>query len=232
MMQFDSIAEKRMNTSTALSPTAMVDSDHPSVLAFAQSAAAGASDDRERAVKLYYAVRDGFRYDPYQLNFSVDGLKASRVLSLGYGWCVTKAALLAAACRALGVPARVGYADVRNHLSTARMREMMGTDIFYYHGYTAIQLGGHWVKATPAFNVELCRKAGLHTLEFDGTADSIYHPFDLAGRQHMEYLAFRGEFDDIPRDELVQAMTTHYARLPGLAGADWDDDVAAEAARA
>lgn len=215
-----------------LRPTTMVDSDHPSVVAFAESAAAGVSDDRDRAVRLYLAVRDGFRYDPYKLDLSVDGLKASRVLVDGSGWCVTKSALLAAACRALGVPARVGFADVRNHLSTARLREMMGTDIFYYHGYTAIHLDGRWLKATPAFNVELCRKVGLHTLEFDGTADSIYHPFDLVGRRHMEYLNFRGEFDDIPRDDLLQVLGEHYPRLPGLDSASWDDDVAAEAAKA
>ena len=212
-------------------PATMVDSDHPEVVAFAKSATAGAVGDRERAVQLYYAVRDGFRYDPYKLDLSVGGLKGSRVLADGFGWCVSKASLLAAACRAIGLPARVGLADVRNHLTTARLREAMGTDIFYCHGYTAILLDGHWLKATPAFNVELCRKLGLHTLEFDGSADSIYHPFDLSGQRHMEYVRFRGEYDDIPRDELLQVFAEHYPRLPRLDTANWDDDVAAEGAR-
>jgi len=97
--------------------------------------------------------------------------------------------LLAAACRVVGIPARVGLADVRNHLSTARLREKMGTDVFYRHGYTALHLNGQWVKATPAFNIELCEKLRLQPLDFDGTADSIYHPFDLQGQRHMEYLA-------------------------------------------
>src|SRR5438105_5824270 len=169
----------------ALKPTPFMNADDPAVLAFARSATAEAGDERERAVALYYTVRDGFRYDPYKIDLSVDGLKASRVLSDGFGWCVPKAALLAAACRAVGIAARVGLADVRNHLSTARLREAMGTDMFYGHGYTAIRVDGRWVKATPAFNVELCRRMGLHSLEFDGTADSIYHPFDLSGRRHM-----------------------------------------------
>ena len=212
-------------------PTTMVDSAHPAVVAFAQAAVAGAADQRERAVKLYYAVRDGFRYDPYKVDLSVGGLKASRVLADGFGWCVPKSALLAAACRAVGVPARVGFADVRNHLSTVRLREMMGTDMFYRHGYTAIHLEGRWLKATPAFNVELCRKMGLHTLEFDGTADSIYHPFDLAGARHMEYVAFHGEFDDIPRDDLLRVFAEHYPHLRRLDGSSWDDDVASEAAK-
>lgn len=212
-------------------PATMVDSDHPDVVAFAKAATAGAVGERERAVKLYYAVRDGFRYDPYKLDLSIGGLKGSRVLADGFGWCVSKASLLAAACRAIGLPARVGLADVRNHLTTARLREAMGTDIFYCHGYTAILLDGRWLKATPAFNVELCRKLGLHTLEFDGSADSIYHPFDLSGQRHMEYVRFRGEYDDIPREELLQVFAEHYPRLPRLDTANWDDDVAAEPVR-
>lgn len=213
--------------SLALAAADMVDADHPAVIAFAQ-AVAGTGDPRERAVRLYYAVRDGFRYDPYKVDLSVDGLKASRVLADGHGWCVPKAVLLAAACRAVGVPARVGFADVRNHLSTARLREVMGTDMFHHHGYTAIHLDGQWLKATPAFNVELCHKLGLHTLEFDGTADSIYHAFDLAGNRHMEYVKYHGEYDEVPRDDLLQVFATHYARLTRLDDASWDDDVTAE----
>lgn len=213
----------------ALQASEMVDADHPAVIAFANEAA-GSGDERERAVRLYYAVRDGFRYDPYKVDLSVDGLKASRVIADGHGWCVPKAVLLAAACRAIGLPARLGLADVKNHLSTARLREAMGTDMFYRHGYTAIHLGGRWLKATPAFNVALCHKLGLHTLEFDGTADSIYHPFDLAGNPHMEYVNFHGEFDEVPRDDLLQVFVEHYPRLPRLDTASWDDDVGAEVA--
>lgn len=215
--------------SSALQATTMVDADHPAVIAFAQQAAAGAADDRERAARLYLAVRDGFRYDPYRIDLSEAGLKGSHVLAQGFGWCVPKAVLLAAACRAVGVPARVGLADVRNHLSTERLRAAMGTDMFYCHGYTAIHLGGRWLKATPAFNVELCHKLGLHTLEFDGSADSIYHPYDLAGQRHMEYVALRGEFDDIPREMLLGVFAEHYPKLPRLDSASWDADVAAEA---
>ena len=214
----------------ALRSTSYLDADHPAVRAFALTVTAKSGCDRARAVDLYYAVRDGFRYDPYKIDLSVDGLKASRVLSDGFGWCVPKAILLAAACRAVGVPARVGLADVRNHLSTARLRETMGSDMFYRHGYTAIHVDGRWVKATPAFNVELCRKMGLHTLEFDGYEDSIYHPYDLEGRRHMEYVTFHGEFDDFPREDLLETFARHYPNLPRLDNANWDEDVDAESA--
>ena len=195
----------------SLQPTALIDSDHPAVAEFAARHGAGGGD-RERAVALYYAVRDGFRYDPYRIDLSPAGMKASAVLARGHGWCVPKATLLAAACRAIGIPARVGFADVRNHLSTERMRQVMQTDVFYWHGYTEIGIDGAWLKATPAFNLELCERFDLLPLEFDGRADSLYHPFDRHGHRHMEYVAQRGSFDDVPLAEMVADFARLYPR--------------------
>jgi len=189
-------------TPAAYAPTALIDSDHSAVLAFARQHAQG-SNPRERAVSLYLAVRDGFRYDPYRIDLSPHGMRASTVLAQGYGWCVPKAVLLVAACRAEGIAARLGFADVRNHLSTERMRESMKTDLFIWHGYADIWLDGQWVKATPAFNLSLCERFGLLPLEFDGRSDSIYHPFDSAGNRHMEYVQQRGAFDDLPLAQIV-----------------------------
>ncbi len=195
-----------------LTPTFFVDSDHPAVMDFA-SRHAGTGDDTARAVRLFYAVRDGFRYDPYQIDLSPAGMRASTVIAKGYGWCVPKAALLAAACRAAGIPARLGYADVRNHLSTERMRRTMQTDVFYWHGYTEIWLDGAWRKATPAFNLELCEKFGLLPLDFNGVDDSLYHPFDRRGQRHMEYILQRGAFDDMPLERILEDFARFY---PGM----------------
>jgi transglutaminase-like putative cysteine protease len=212
-----------------LAPTPSLDSDHPAVAEFAAKRAGSARDPVERAVRLFYAVRDGIRYDPYDVEISAEALRASNVLRARRGWCTSKAVVLAAACRALGIPARLGFADVRNHLSTARMRAAMQSDVFYWHGYTSLELEGRWVKATPAFNVELCQKFRLLPLEFDGREDSIYHPFDLEGRRHMEYLAQRGEFADVPLDAMLRSFRALY---PGsklsIAGADFERDVEAE----
>ena len=217
-----------------LKPTAMIDSDHPAVRVFAMQHGLG-NGNRERAIALYYAVRDGFRYDPYRIDLSPSGMSASTVLSTGYGWCVNKATLLAAACRVIGIPARLGFADVRNHLSTERMRKSMQTDIFAWHGYTDLWLDGAWRKATPAFNIELCEKFGLLPLEFDGIGDSIYHPFDRAGNRHMEYVRQRGTFNDLPLAEIVATFSEIYANpvagnnlASGLQGGDFLDDVAME----
>jgi transglutaminase-like putative cysteine protease len=113
-------------------------------------------------------------------------------------------------CRAAGIPARLGYADVRNHLSTERLRQTMQTDVFIWHGYADLWLDGRWVKATPAFNIELCTKFGLLPLDFDGRSDSIYHPFDKAGNRHMEYVQQRGTFDDMPLGQITADFNVVY----------------------
>ena len=212
-----------------LAATALIDADHLAVVDFAQRHAQGATD-RERAVALYGAVRDGFRYDPYRVNLSAAGMKASAVIATGHGWCVTKAALLAAAARAAGIPARVGYADVRNHLSTERLRQTMQTDLFIWHGYTELWLDGAWVKATPAFNIELCERFGLLPLEFDGVNDSLYHPFDRAGQRHMEYVRQHGAFDDMPLARIVADFAATYPAFGAgvLPAASFDADVVRE----
>jgi transglutaminase-like putative cysteine protease len=194
-------------------PTPFVDSAAPDVVAFARAAAAGETDPRRRAIALYYAVRDGVTYTPYCDFQSPDTYRASAVLARRAGFCVGKAALLAATARAEGIPARLRFADVRNHLCTPRLRALMGGDVFYYHGYVELELDGRWVKATPAFDLPLCERFGVLPLEFDGREDSIFHPFDEDERRHMEYLRDRGSHADVPVAEIMQAFREAYPAL-------------------
>jgi len=169
-----------------LEPSEFVDSGAPAVVAFARRVTGGETDEVRRAVRLYHAVRDEIAYTPYCDFRSPDTYRASATLARGSGFCVAKAGLLAAAARAAGIPARVGFADVRNHLATPRLRRLMGTDVFYYHGYTELHLGGRWVKATPAFDRGLCERFGVPALDFDGLRDSLFQPYDAAGRRAVE----------------------------------------------
>jgi transglutaminase-like putative cysteine protease len=202
-----------VSTDPYLQATHYLDAEHPAIRAFGADAVAGITDSIEAAVRLYYAVRDGLRYDPYSVELSPDGLVASNVLARGRGYCVAKAGVLAATARAIGIPSRLGFADVRNHLATPRLLEMMGTDVFYYHGYTELHLEDRWVKATPAFNVQLCERFGVEPLEFDGRNDSVFHSYDTGGRRHMEYVNDRGTRDDMPIEELREAMAKFYPRM-------------------
>lgn len=200
-------------TAACLEPAEYVDSGAPDIVAFARKVCEGAPDPITRAVRLYYAVRDGVVYTPYVDFKSPETFRASACLARGSGFCVAKAALLAAAARASGIPARVGFADVRNHLTTPRLRRLMGTDLFYYHGYTELYLDGKWVKATPAFDRGLCEKFGVRPLEFDGREDSLFHPHDVSGRRHMEYVRDRGPAVDVPVADILETFNRCYPKL-------------------
>lgn len=212
-----------------LAATPFIDSDNDAVRALARDAAGDETDAKAKAIRLYYAVRDRFLYDPYAIEMSLEGMRASGVVARGRGFCVNKALLLCAVARAEGIPARLGLADVKNHLATERLTRMMGTDIFYYHGYAELFLNGRWVKATPAFNLALCEKFRVLPLEFDGETDSIFHPFDADDRRHMEYVADRGSFADMPFEEWRAAMLKYYPVMM-KDGAERQGDFAAEAA--
>jgi len=193
-----------------LRPTEFIDSTSPAVRAFAEKAVQGASTPVEKAVRLYYAVRDGIYYDPYRIEMTREAFRASVILSKGYGFCVAKAIVLAAACRAQGIPARLHFADVRNHLTTERLKRIMKTDIFHYHGYNDLCPEGRWVKVTPTFNKLLCERFKVRALEFDGGNDAVFHPFDMEGRRHMEYIVDHGSFADVPYEKIIEIFATCY----------------------
>jgi len=204
-----------------LQPTRFIDSDSPEVIAFARSTTDHVATDIERGVKLYYAVRDMIHYSPYGISFDPERYKASWVLRVKIGFCIQKTILLAAAARVVGIPSRLGFADVRNHLATERLKKLMRTDRFIFHGYTELYLNDKWVKATPAFNLTLCKRFKVKPLEFDGCSDSIFHPFDRAGNKHMEYIHHHGQFDDFPLEKMIQAFKEGYPHLYKEDGLGW-----------
>lgn len=201
-----------------LAPAEYVDSDHDDVRAFARATVGASATPEEKARRLYTAVRDGIRYNPYTDYADLGTYRASSVLAAGNGYCVGKAALYAAAARSAGLPARLGFADVRNHLATRRLLESVGTDVFGWHGYVEVLLQGRWVKVTPTFNASLCGKLGVPVLEFDGLADALLQPADAGGRRFMEYLTDHGIFHDVPAKFLVGEMARLYPRLCGRGG--------------
>lgn len=199
-----------------LRPTRFVDFDHPRVRDFVAEATGDATDPTTRAVRLYYAVRDRVRYDPYSASLEPAALSASAALERGRAFCVPKAILYAATLRAVGVPARLGFADVTNHLSPGGLVEKLRTHVFVFHGYVVLELEGRTLKATPAFDARLCAVVGVEPLEFDGRSDAMLQPFDKEGRAFLEYLVDRGVHDDLPFDELVAAWKEAYPHFFGL----------------
>jgi transglutaminase-like putative cysteine protease len=196
-----------------LEPGELMDSQHPDILAYAEPFARACAGPRETAVALYYAIRDRYRYDPYAVNLDRTYMKASAFLHRERGYCIEKANLLGACARALGIPARLGFGDVRNHIGTEKLERRLGTNLMVFHGYTELWLDGRWVKATPAFNRELCEMLGVEPLEFDGRSDSVFQACDPGGTTFMVYERDRGTYAEWPVEEFEAALREHYGHL-------------------
>ncbi|GAC1327753.1 MAG: transglutaminase family protein [Beijerinckiaceae bacterium] len=196
-----------------LEPADYVDSDRAEIERYAETVVGSNDDSHDTVRALYRSVRDDIRYDPYVDYRDPETFRASSVLAAERGYCVGKAALYAALCRVRGIPARLGFADVKNHLATPKLIEAMGTDLFAWHGYAEVHIDGAWLKATPTFNASLCAKLGVQPLDFDGRSDALLHPFDAGGREFMAYVETHGTFHDVPVTFLMREMARLY---PGM----------------
>ncbi|MFN8323040.1 MAG: transglutaminase family protein [Chitinophagales bacterium] len=200
------------NSDIYLRSTSFIDSNNPSVIAYAHAKTSADKTDRQKVVDLYLAVRDEILYDPYHLILIPEEISASLTLQRGRGYCIEKSLLLAALGRIHNIPSRLGFSIVQNHLSTRKFVEMLRTDKFVFHGYNEFWVDGKWVKCTPAFNKSLCEKFGTNALYFDGEHDSIFQEYN-GGKKYMNYLHEYGTFDDFPFELFVQELKVHYPHL-------------------
>ena len=195
-----------------LTPTHIIDSDHPTLREYAMRTVGSSLDPIDRATKLFRAVRDDIRYDPYSPFYLPEHYQASWVFQRGRSFCVPKASLLCALGRVCGIPSRVGFATVRNHLATQQLLDFMGSDLFVYHGFVEFYLERKWIKATPAFNRELCWRHGVDPLEFNGREDALFQPFNLRNEKFMDYLEYTGTYADIPVSAIVEGWEEAYGK--------------------
>ncbi len=200
----------RQNT---LKATEFLDSDSDTVRDFTQKIVGSEDDPVQQAIKLFYFVRDKIRYDVYGIDMTRLGLKASSIIKNRAGFCIHKSIVFAAACRSLGIPSRLAFSDVRNHISTPALKALVGGDVFHYHAYAEVYLKGRWVKATPVFNLMLCYLFGIAPLDFDGVNDATLQPFDSEGNKSLEFIEFHGSFDDVPYAQCISALKQHHPRL-------------------
>lgn len=166
--------------------------------------------DIQKAVKLYYHIRDDIRYDPYLPFYRPEHYRSSGVINSKKGFCIHKAGLLCAAARAAGIPSRIGFATVRNHIATRQLLQYLGSGTIAPHGYAELWLDGRWIKSTPAFNAGLCRHFRVAPLDFNGVYDSIMQEHNSDNARFMEYIAYHGEFQDIPIDFILDIMRRTY----------------------
>ena len=204
-------ADKRMSElDTYLQATPLMDADHPEIVAYAKTITQGSVSDQQRAIRIYYAIRDNWRYNPYHISLNAEALQASHILRKRDGHCLDKAILMIACLRAVGIPARLCLAKVRNHIAVERIEEAFGTDELVPHGFVDVYLNSRWVKATPAFNRQLCEKLNVAPLDWDGATDSMFQEHDREGGTFMEYLEHYGHFPGVPAARIRELLVAHY----------------------
>jgi transglutaminase-like putative cysteine protease len=197
-----------------IAATEFLDSTSEPVRRLATQAVGSAEiSPRDAAVKVYYAVRDGLRYEVYGADLSRNGLRASTTIERGSGLCIHKSIVYAAVMRALGIPSRLVFADVRNHMASPQLRMHAGGDVFHYHCMVSVHLDGTWLRATPVFSRNLCRLFGMQPLEFDGRQASVHHSYNVSEGTQMEFIREHGEFDDLPYDRVLNGLRQAH---PGL----------------
>jgi transglutaminase-like putative cysteine protease len=199
------------NKDEYLKSTYFIDCNNPIILEIVKKLKNN-SNNIENAQRIFYFTRDQILYNPYE-SFTSRRVKykASNIAKAGKGWCVQKASVLAALARAIKIPSRLHFADIRNHQITDKLLEVMQTDIFVFHGYTELFLNGKWVKATPAFNIELCEKFNYRPVEFDGIHDAILPTKTIDGEKHIEYIRDRGIYSDFPFKKMFKVLHEYYS---------------------
>lgn len=195
--------------------------EHPLIQAYVSERTKELGDLPSKAAAIYYAVRDDFPYYPYRISLVKEQLRAHVLLERKMGHCLEKSVLLCACLRALGIPSRIGLAKVTNHIGTARLEEILMSNVLVPHGYVDFLLGDTWIKLTPAFNAELCNKLNVDPLSFSATHDSIFQEYRKTGDKFMEYIDDYGSFQDLPFDRIVELLHQHY---PHVFDAEAPDD--------
>ena len=200
-----------MQMNSSLASTEVIESDHPQILELARNIVGPAQSTFDRARQLFYFVRETVKYDPFSPFFLKDHYRTTSILERGKGYCVQKAVVLVSLARSLGIPAQLVFADIRNYKASSRMVRLMGTNLFVYHGYVRLELGGKWVKVTPTFEQKLCEENGYPVVEFDGENDAVFPSLHGSGGKFVEYVTHHGNFDDVPLDLILQAWEETYS---------------------
>lgn len=190
--------------------TFVIDWDAAPVKEKAQSLTKGQKDEIEKAKALFYSVRDQIKYNAYLPmlpdQFTRENHKASATLERGEGYCVQKAVLLTALARAVDIPARLGFADIRNHYLPEEIAKFTKDNVLPYHGYCELYLEGKWIKATPAFDLKTFQEHQVIPVEFDGRNDAVFHRYNREGKVHIEYIRDHGYREDLPWDEFSKGF--------------------------
>jgi len=195
-----------------LQPTEFLDFNRDRVKNKAHVITNALKTDKEKMIALFYWTRDNIKYNMYTYNPRIKAnLKASVTLRRRNGFCMSKAVLLSALARAVGIPARIRMVDIINHKISPKIVDLMKTSVFHCHGISEVLINGNWLKLTPVFDKNTALRAGFVPLiEFDGRHDALFETHDEHGNLFVEYVKDYGTFSELPIDQIVQIFAEKY----------------------
>jgi len=200
------------NLDIYLQPTKFFNFDKKFVRDKAFEITEGIVTEKEKAIALFYWVRDEIKYNMHTYIPSIKAnFKASVTLRRKNGFCVSKSVLLSSFARAIGIPARIHLVDLINHKISQKIIDFMGTNVMHYHGYSELYLNNKWVKLTPSFDPKTAIKGGfIPMVEFDGENNAVFATYDNEGRPFGEYTEDRGIHADLPLEEIERVFEEKY----------------------
>ena len=186
-----------------LRATDIIDSDNIAIRQKAKEVSEPYETDIEKAIAIFYFVRDQIKYNPFMPRFLPEHFRASNTLERKTGFCIQKAVLLAALSRAVRIPSRLRFAVLKNHLLPEKLANILIGNELPDHGFAELYLDGKWVKANTSFDIATC-KDFIVPVEFDGNNDALFNSHTRDGRLHIEYVMFRDSFDDVPVEKIIE----------------------------
>jgi transglutaminase-like putative cysteine protease len=200
-----------MSSPDYLTPTFFIDSNSTSVRDLAAQLSKNKENTVEQVISIFNHVRDNIKY---KIDMSIysgpKDFKASLTLERKIGFCIPKSIVLVALYRACDIPARLHFADIINHRSPSYLVELMGTNVFYFHGYGEVFFRNTWFKLTPSFETDLCKRHSFPVCTFNGTSDATFPLIDLLQQPFVEYINDRGVYADLPFSEMVSVFQRYY----------------------
>ncbi len=202
-----------MTVEQYLQATDYIDYEHPHIQQILEDLDLDGLSDVDKAVKLFYYVRDTISYSAKVSLLDPKIFRASFTLQQPTSFCIPKALALCALSRAVGIPARIHLVDFYNHRLSDKLEEIWGTKVMAGHCYTELHLNGKWIKATPSLDSGTCDRHEFVQVEFDGTSDAIIKEQDRQGRKHAEYIKDHGAYADLPLTKVMEIFDTNYGPL-------------------
>lgn len=153
-----------------------LDCDHPLVVETARKITAGCASEVEKTGKIYNFVRD-MPYDIYNsFRYLAEGKRAaSDVISAGHAFCMGKASTFVSLCRAVGIPARIGFQQLHcpeKEFMSDEVRDLWRDRPLPWHSLGEAYVEGRWLKLDATIPADVAKEKGKpYIREFDGKND-------------------------------------------------------------